>query len=108
MTSFLSEKNRMKVTKIAYTIISFISIIVIWELIARFTKASMFLPSASVVLKAFFKSFVEPIGKYTMIFHILISLYRVLPAKLQDELLDSLKNQVDSNSKKKNKLCNKK
>ena len=33
----------------------------------------------------------------------LISLYRVLPAKLQNELLDSLKDQVDSNSKKKNK-----
>lgn len=80
MSSFLSEKNKMKITKIVYTIISFISIIIIWELIARFTKASMFLPTASVVLKAFFKSFVEPIGKYTMIFHILISLYRVMVA----------------------------
>lgn len=79
MSDFVNKKN-MKLTKVAYTIVSFIFIIVIWELIARFTSASIFLPSASVVLTAFFRSFVVPIGKYTMIFHILISLYRVMVA----------------------------
>ena len=51
-------------------------------LVARFTKASMFLPAASTVLGAFFKSFVEPVGKYTMLAHIGISLYRVAVAFL--------------------------
>ena len=62
---------------IIYTIISLLTLLVIWELVARFTKASMFLPAASTVLGAFFKSFVEPVGKYTMLAHIGISLYRV-------------------------------
>ena len=67
---------------IIYTIISLLTLLVIWELVARFTKASMFLPAASTVLGAFFKSFVEPVGKYTMLAHIGISLYRVAVAFL--------------------------
>ena len=67
---------------IIYTIISLLTLLVVWELVARFTKASMFLPAASTVLGAFFKSFVEPVGKYTMLAHIGISLYRVAVAFL--------------------------
>lgn len=63
--------------KVIYTIISLMSLLVVWELVARFTSASMFLPRASEVMAAFVKSFVEPIGKYTMLAHIGISLYRV-------------------------------
>lgn len=63
--------------KIIYTIISLLSLLVVWELLATFTTASMFLPKASEVMAAFCKSFVEPIGKYTMTAHIGISLYRV-------------------------------
>ena len=48
---------------IIYTIISLLSLLAVWELAARFTSASMFLPPASQVLAAFCKSFVEPIGK---------------------------------------------
>ncbi len=63
---------------VIYTIISLLSLLLVWELVARFTSASMFLPPASKVLTAFCKSFVEPIGKRTMIAHIGVSLFRVL------------------------------
>ena len=65
---------------VIYTIISLLSLLVVWELAARFTKASMFLPPASQVLAAFFRSFVDPIGKRTMLAHIGVSLYRVAVA----------------------------
>lgn len=61
---------------IFYTLLSLFSLLVVWELVARFTSASMFLPPASEILTAFFKSFIEPVGKYTMPMHILVSLYR--------------------------------
>lgn len=63
-----------------YTIVSLLSLLLIWELLARFTSASMFLPPASKILATFFKSFIEPVGKYTMIVHIAVSLYRVAVA----------------------------
>ena len=65
---------------VIYTIISLVSLLVIWELAARFTGASMFLPPASQVLAAFCRSFVEPIGKRTMLAHVGVSLYRVAVA----------------------------
>ena len=65
---------------VIYTIISLLSLLAVWELAARFTKASMFLPPASQVLAAFFRSFVDPIGKLTMLAHIGVSLYRVAVA----------------------------
>ena len=65
---------------IFYTIVSLLALLLIWELVARFTNASMFLPPASTILMNLFKSFVEPVGKYTMIVHIGISLYRVAVA----------------------------
>lgn len=63
-----------------YTVISLLSLLVVWELVARFTGASMFLPPASQVLTAFVKSFTEPIGKQIMLVHIGVSLYRVAVA----------------------------
>lgn len=65
---------------VIYTIISLVSLLVVWELAARFTSASMFLPPASQVLAAFFRSFVEPIGKRTMLALVGVSLYRVAVA----------------------------
>lgn len=59
------------------TVIAFSSLLIIWECVARFTKASMFLPPASQILYKFFESFTVPIGKHTMPYHIGISLYRV-------------------------------
>ncbi|MEF9970154.1 MAG: ABC transporter permease [Ruthenibacterium sp.] len=68
-----SDKQMM----IFYTFASVFCLLAVWEIVARFTKASMFLPPASEVILAFCKSFVVPIGKRTMLAHIGISLYRV-------------------------------
>ncbi len=65
---------------VIYTIISLFSLLVVWELVARFTGASLFLPPASKVLTAFCRSFVDPIGKRTMLAHVGVSLYRVAVA----------------------------
>ncbi|MEG2436398.1 MAG: ABC transporter permease, partial [Ruthenibacterium sp.] len=58
-----SDKQMM----IFYTFASVFCLLAVWEIVARFTKASMFLPPASEVILAFCKSFVVPIGKRTML-----------------------------------------
>ena len=60
--------------------VAVVGFLAVWELVARFTSAKMFLPPASVIISAFLTSFAVPIGKYTMQMHIAISLYRVLVA----------------------------
>lgn len=65
---------------VIYTIISLVGLLIVWELVARFTSASMFLPPASEVLAAFARSFAEPIGQHTMLAHVGVSLYRVAVA----------------------------
>lgn len=77
-----TAKSRFSIKQLTviYTVVSLLSLLVVWELVARFTSASMFLPPASQVLANFFKSFVEPVGKHTMLYHIGISLYRVAVA----------------------------
>ena len=65
---------------VIYTLISLFCLLAVWEAVARFTSAGMFLPPASTVLGAFFKSFVEPVGSHTMLSHIGVSLYRVAVA----------------------------
>ena len=52
------------------TVIAFASLLIIWELVARFTNAKMFLPPASEIIIKFISSFTVPIGKYTMQVHI--------------------------------------
>lgn len=59
------------------TVLAFASLLIVWELVSRFTKAGLFLPPASLILEKFILSFKEPIGKYTMLAHIGVSLYRV-------------------------------
>lgn len=58
-------------------VIAFAGLLIVWELVARFTSASMFLPPASEIIYNFIRSFVVPIGRYTMLQHIGVSLYRV-------------------------------
>lgn len=76
----IKSKIDNKKMVVLMTIIAFLSLLGIWELVARFTSASMFLPPASKIISEFLTSFVQPIGKYTMTAHIGISLYRVMSA----------------------------
>lgn len=74
----MSKKiSRQKLQSVGIACLAFISFVVIWELVARFTNAKLFLPPASTIFAAFFKSFVVPIGTHTMLTHIGVSLYRV-------------------------------
>jgi len=78
------KKPRKEISEKTHVIISagtaIVGFLIVWELVARFTSAKMFLPPATEIMVAFLKSFVDPIGKYTIPFHIGISLYRVFVA----------------------------
>ena len=78
----LVKGHNEKMQTIFAALTAVIGFLIVWELVARFTSAKMFLPPASVIIQAFLTSFVVPIGKYTMQVHIAISLYRVLVAFL--------------------------
>lgn len=78
--STVSSRFSSKQLVAFYTVVSLASLLVIWELVARFTSAAMFLPPASEVMAALIRSFTVPIGKYTMLVHIGVSLYRVAVA----------------------------
>ncbi|CAM3623299.1 ABC transporter permease [Erysipelothrix urinaevulpis] len=68
-----SEKKKTAIM----TLVAFGLFLTVWELLAQFTSAGMFLPPASKIISEFLKSFVVPIGRHTMPTHIGISLYRV-------------------------------
>jgi hypothetical protein len=82
MMGKLVKGHNEKMQTIFAALTAVIGFLVVWELVARFTSAKMFLPPASVIIQAFLTSFVVPVGKYTMQVHIAISLYRVLVAFL--------------------------
>lgn len=69
----VSEKRKNMIAS-AVTIIGFM---LVWQLVSVLIDNPSFLPKASTVITQFFKTFVTPVGKYTMTMHILISLYRV-------------------------------
>lgn len=69
-----SKQNRIAAAFISITIF-----LIIWQLLTMFTSVGILMPSPVVSLTAFFKSFIEPIGRYPMYLHIYWSLMRVLP-----------------------------
>ncbi len=73
MAARLFRKN----VAVFMTVIAFGSLLLLWELVSRFTNARMFLPPASEIIIKFFESFTVPIGRHTMMVHIGVSLYRV-------------------------------
>ena len=63
-----------------YPVVSIIAFLLIWNLGVHGSSLSIVMPGPFPVLEGFVKSFVSPIGKHTMVVHILYSLMRVLPA----------------------------
>ena len=59
------------------TVVAFASLLIVWEAVARFTNAKMFLPPASEILWKFFESLTVPIGRHTKRVHNGVRLYRV-------------------------------
>ncbi|MGX6979175.1 ABC transporter permease [Vagococcus elongatus] len=68
-----SEKKK----NIIATLLTIAGFLLVWQLVSMAVDNAAFLPKASVIVLEFFKTFVNPVGKYTMTMHILISLYRV-------------------------------
>ena len=62
--------------KAGAVVISFSIFILIWQLVTLNPTTNQVMPGPFTVLKKFFVSFVEPIGKDTMLEHILITLSR--------------------------------
>ena len=58
--------------------ISILVFLCLWQIVAIYTKASLFLPDPITVLRDFFISFVRPIGENRILGHILWSMSRVL------------------------------
>lgn len=63
-----------------YAITSVFVFLVIWYVNVHTTDLGIILPDPIVVIKEFLLSFVEPIGKKTMLLHVGYSLMRVIPA----------------------------
>lgn len=62
--------------KILAGITSFAALIAIWHIASLNPTFSQVMPGPFAVLERFFRSFIEPIGKNVMVYHILITLSR--------------------------------
>lgn len=76
MTLLLKSKDLKRVVS---AIISILIFLCIWHLSVTLTDLGRLMPSPVLVLRAFFKGFVDPIGTWTMPWHIFWSLMRVVP-----------------------------
>lgn len=74
----LRDKKRLDVEQVVYAAISICSFILLWQLIVMFTAVGNTLPGPFTTIKNFFTAFVKPVGKYTLLIHVLYSLTRVL------------------------------
>ena len=75
--SGLRKKFRENMQKTTWGFFSIITFLVLWHFFSTLTSKTL-IPSPVNVLVLFFKSFIEPIGEYTLFGHIGWSLYRVL------------------------------
>jgi len=74
------KRGNQKLIAMLMAVLAFVCFFAVWELVARFTQAKMFLPAASEIVARFIESFRVPIGRHTMLTHIGVSLYRVAVA----------------------------
>nr|WP_319473651.1 ABC transporter permease [uncultured Sphaerochaeta sp.] len=61
-----------------YGILGIIAFLFVWQLACMYTNFGKIFPTPLVSIRAFFLAFVQPIGRYTLLSHIAISLRRVL------------------------------
>ncbi|MDR1587915.1 MAG: ABC transporter permease [Treponema sp.] len=63
---------------VLFAALSIIAFLIVWQLAVSFTRIGRLIPGPIAVLVFFFRSFVNPIGRYTMLMHAYISLRRVM------------------------------
>lgn len=83
----MSIKKHINLKKLRCTITSIVVFLIIWQLATMFTSLGILMPTPIVAISAFLTSFVEPIGLYTMFWHIYWSLMRVLPSYIVGAVL---------------------
>ena len=71
---------------VLYPAVSILVFLLIWHVGVTQSRLAVVMPGPWKVLSSFIQSFVRPIGKHTMLLHILYSLMRVLPAYLAGSL----------------------
>jgi len=64
----------------SYAAVSIASFLVLWAIGVNYSEIKVVMPTPWEVIRDFFDSFVNPVGRYTMPVHILYSLMRVVPA----------------------------
>jgi NitT/TauT family transport system permease protein/sulfonate transport system permease protein len=64
----------------SYAIISIFTFLCIWAIGVHYSEIKIVMPGPWVVIAEFLDSFIHPVGRHTMIIHILYSLMRVVPA----------------------------
>ncbi len=82
--------NKIKINKDntpLYSIISIFAFLLIWYFNVILTDLKVIMPTPWAVIVSFLDSFIHPIGRHTMVIHILYSLMRVIPAFLLGSLI---------------------
>ena len=70
-----------------YPLISILVFLIIWDIGVRNSELSVVMPGPWEVIIQFLQSFISPIGRYTMPYHMLYSLMRVIPAYIGGSVL---------------------
>ena len=73
-----SDFINTKTAAILFGTLSIVTFLIVWQLSISFTRVGLLLPGPFEVLEFFFRSFVKPIGRHTILEHTLISLRRVM------------------------------
>lgn len=76
----MQDKIKIGLKSSAYAVCSILCFLIIWQVGVYGTELGKILPGPITVIQQFVESFVNPIGRHTMIPHILYSLMRVVPA----------------------------
>jgi len=76
----VSKKWKDRLTKLLYTVVSFLAFGLVWAFLSSFTAVGQFMPGPVKTLQYFFAHFAEKIGPGTIPYHAVMSLKRVIPA----------------------------
>lgn len=70
-------KTKEKSLALGVGVLAVLSVFLVWYFAASYTKVSLFSPTPQRVFQRFVESLTVPIGKYTLLIHVLYSLKRV-------------------------------
>ncbi len=70
-------KTKEKSLALGVGVLAVLSVFLVWYFAASYTKVSLFFPTPQRVFQRFVESLTVPIGKYTLLIHVLYSLKRV-------------------------------